>query len=107
VVGEQQAKAEIFLAFQEAEMKLAVEYRGVEFSVSGEYVPYSPARAYNRNGDPGEDAEGGYFEKFDILIGENSIFDLLKEEHVEAIEELAAREIKDLKSAFSGGRYDD
>jgi hypothetical protein len=69
-------------------LKGTVTYGGIEFEVEGEYLPYTPARI---TADPyySEPPDGGYFEEFDVLIGGNSIFEMLTEATVEKIEELA------------------
>jgi hypothetical protein len=74
---------------------LTVGYGGFTFDVRGDYVPYRPARMYKTNGDPGEPAEGGYFELEEILLDGEDIGELLNEPALRAIEEKAGEQIEE------------
>jgi hypothetical protein len=63
-------------------MTVDVTYSGIVFTVSGDYAPYVPANFL----DP---AEGGSFEDYTISIGENDLTDLLSDDVVQYIMELA------------------
>jgi hypothetical protein len=66
-----------------------VSYRGVEFEVAGEYIPLIPGKPYRNDGDPGYEAEGDYFEEFDIRVGGGSIYELLVPAEANRVEDLA------------------
>ena len=69
--------------------KFSVEitYNGINLTVSGWYTSYRPGVAYAAPEDCYE-PEGG-IEEFDILIGEESIIDMLTDNCVAEIEGLA------------------
>ena len=73
-------------------MKTTVDYEGIRFEVSGEYIPLVKGRKYMSNGDPGYPDEGGYIENLDISLGGNSLMEVLKESAIEDIEALAMEE---------------
>jgi hypothetical protein len=70
-------------------MTVDVTYAGIIFTVDGYYTPYKPATMYQKNGDPGDPAEGGTFEDYRIFIEENDVTDLLSDDIVQYIMELA------------------
>jgi hypothetical protein len=69
-----------------------IMYEGVKFEVRGDYVPYSPGRAYLNNGDPGYPPEGGCFDNFSVYVDGQELTGLLENYVVDGIEELALKE---------------
>lgn len=73
-----------------------VTVQGVEFTVEGDYTPYTPATMYASNGDPGDPAEGGNLEDAIIRIGEQDVGHVLSavvfNAVLEAAEEAAAEQ---------------
>ena len=59
-----------------------VTYAGIDFTISGSYSPYVPATRL----DP---AEGGNFEDYTVCIGDNDLTDLLSDDVIQYIMELA------------------
>jgi hypothetical protein len=66
-----------------------VTYAGIDFTVIGSYATYKPATMYQKNGDPGEPAEGGNFEDYSVYLGDNDLTDLLSDDVLQYIMELA------------------
>jgi len=59
-----------------------VTYAGIDFTVTGYYAPYVPANFL----DP---AEGGNFEDYSVYLGDNDLTDLLSDDVLQYIMELA------------------
>lgn len=49
----------------DAEMKTTLE---LEINITGTALPYQPATMYQRNGDPGDPAKGGYCEDLCVIL---------------------------------------
>jgi hypothetical protein len=65
-----------------------VTYQGIEFEVEGDYVPYQSA-VLTADAWSSTPPEGGYFEDFYIKHCGDDMYDFLRPEVCETIEELA------------------
>ena len=74
------------------EFSVDLVYDGIELTVTGRYTPHIPGVAYAAPEDCYEQ-EGG-IEEFDILIGDESIYELLSDKAAEDIEELAWKQLQ-------------
>ena len=73
---------------------IQIIYNGVEFEVSGDYVPAVKGKTHLRNGDPGYPGEAAYLEDLDIQTGGVSILNALDDSLIDKIEAMACREIE-------------
>ena len=84
-----------------------VEFHGVRWSVSGEWTPGVPAKAFLPNGDPGYPAESSILEGAEVILrqGRNvsgDFYDILTEEAYNEIVDLAL----EVLDADEGSEYD-
>ena len=77
---------------------IQVEYAGIDFDVIGEYIPSVPGRMYMRNGDPGDPPEAAYIEDMDIQLNGISLYEVLSDTAIDAIEERACRSIEAMQA---------
>jgi hypothetical protein len=72
-----------------------VTYAGIDFTVIGSHETYKPATMYQKNGDPGEPAEGGNLEDYSVYLSENDLTELLSDDvllHIMKLADEAASE---------------
>jgi len=65
---------------------MVVSIGDLDYDCTGEWVPYQPAVMYKRNGDPGDPAEGGYYEDVTVMLDGVDVTDKLSDDDMESIQ---------------------
>ena len=71
-----------------------INYKDVEMRIEYEATPYRPAVYYLSNGDPGYPEEGGDFDIYEVIVGDQNIISLLSGPDMEEITQIAIRSVK-------------
>lgn len=77
-----------------------INYKDVELRIEYETTPYRPAVYYLSNGDPGYPEEGGDFDVYEVLVGDQNIISLLSGADMEEITQRAIRSVENDREEY-------